>query len=150
MPFLLESFDGAPEASNGAGLTVASVTNSNIVINQLLSVTNWTEEQALVSHRPRAAHLLAVRVPTFSVVTTANFFPAPMSMQQWDFEGSTPALFRALKPAFRFLRAVLVPAAHMTFNDNDNDERQVQKLAVSFNHSDVIDDNSNDDDIDLN
>ena len=105
-------------------------------------------DQALVSHRPRAAHLLAVRVPTLSVVTTANFFPAPMSMQQWDFEGSTPALFRALKPAFRFLRAVLVPAAHMTFNDNDNDERQVQKLAVSFNHSDVIDDN--DDDIDLN
>ena len=109
-----------------------------------------TVDQALVSHRPRAAHLLAVRVPTLSVVTTANFFPAPMSMQQWDFEGSTPALFRALKPAFRFLRAVLVPAAHMTFNDNDNDERQVQKLAVSFNHSDVIDDNSNDDDIDLN
>ena len=114
MPFLLESFDGAPEASNGAGLTVASVTSRvNIVINQLLSVTNWTEEQALVSHRPRAAHLLAVRVPTLSVVTTANFFPAPMSMQQWDFEGSTPALFRALKPAFRFLRAVLVPAAHI-------------------------------------
>ena len=83
-------------------------------------MTNWTEDQALVSHRPRAAHLLAVRVPTLSVVTTANFFPAPMSMQQWDFEGSTPALFRALKPAFRFLRAVLVPAAHMTFNDNDD------------------------------
>ena len=92
----------------------------------------WTEEQALVSHHPRDEHRPAVNVGTRPTLTTANFLPAPMSMQQWSEAGSAPAFFSDLRPASMFLRAVALPAATMHMASRVNDMTMTAMTVTSM------------------